>query len=224
MIHHWRQMVVVMVLAGCAAWARATPVHVNLLINGDAETGDATGWVSTGGEAISSANAGAVGLGPGDDLGAFSFTGALGDSVQALAQTIDVSDLAAAIDAGQVDAIFDVLVQARTVGVTDTAGGSVQFLSELDAALDTFNFSDPSAAEGVFDWAAIHDQRLVPTGTRRIVVDLVFTRTSGASSDGFADNASLVLTPEPGAAAAMFMLVCVLAGRWRVSRSAAPAA
>jgi len=113
----WR----VYALAAClAAWGMvSSPVHANLLnsellVNGDAEDGNTSGWVSTGGAAafaVTQTAPGDVGVPAGESIGDWSFFGGQNNSMfSQLTQTVDVSGLAGLIDAGMVDANFHILV------------------------------------------------------------------------------------------------------------------
>jgi hypothetical protein len=73
-------------------------VTMNLVVNGDTETGDLTGWTTTNGmEVIDDPGAtsrGTGGLAPGGDVGRYSFHGGSGPSVSTATQTIDLSTFA----------------------------------------------------------------------------------------------------------------------------------
>ncbi len=203
---------------------RGAALGVNLLTNGDAETDNLVGWSTTGPMAtIDTAAVGSLGVPPGDSIGAFAFYGGLSapsPSTSTMTQAVDVSDMAAAIDAGLLTSEFEVLVQSRVVGaVTDLVTGTLTFQDAGSGPLAIFQFSDLELVHNVFDWYLATDTRTVPAGTRSIEVSLAFSRSGGASTDAFADNASLVLTPEP-ASLALLALGALAAAR---RRSAQPA-
>ncbi|MDJ0518684.1 MAG: hypothetical protein QNJ74_21300 [Trichodesmium sp. MO_231.B1] len=89
------------VVAGASGNAHAATLGVELVQNGNAETGDTTGWLSTG---INTVPTSAPFLLPSPvDIGLFSFTGGTGPAdSQALLQSIDVSSLALQIDEGDI--------------------------------------------------------------------------------------------------------------------------
>ena len=78
------------------SYASPALVNTELVINGGAETGDTTGWVSTGIDAVPA-------VGPAAGFGSFAFTGSTGPTTQTLLQTIDVSAHSVQIDAHQIE-------------------------------------------------------------------------------------------------------------------------
>jgi len=175
--------------------AVAQPLNVNLVVNGDAETGTIDGWVDGGIEVEPSGPAGVLGLEPGVSIGDFCFTGDEGLAAETLSQSVDVSALASRIDAGELRAVFGVLLQARQVsGAFDTASARLEYLDGTGGLLEFINFTDPGVPLNVFDWDSFRDERTVPAGTRELRVELRCTRNAGVSSDGFIDNVSVVLS------------------------------
>jgi hypothetical protein len=185
-------------LAGAAG---AASLGSELLVNGDAEAGDTTGWSTTGVEAVASSVAGLNGLPAGVGIGAWSFTGGIGPFAQSMVQTVDVGAFASAIDHSAVVATFSILIQSRGL---DRAYAYVNFRDAGGDLLSGYSLVDRIGV--TFDWDARLDRRAVPAGTRSIEVLLDTTRSLGVSTDAFFDNASLVVTspvPEPGSAAIM---------------------
>ena len=180
-------------LAVAAASVQAAPLNAELIINGDAETGDATGWTSTGIEAVSSAVSGTLGLPPGVGIGDWSFTGALGDiNSQALAQTVDLSVLAGPIDQASLNYSFGALVQSRREGTAvDTGRITMSFVDGSGFLLLQRQFEDSQVISGLHDWTVVQDSGLVPVGARRVELLLDSWRSAGASTDAFFDNLSL---------------------------------
>jgi len=80
-----------------------------LVTNGGAETGDTTGWLSTG---IEAGSPGGFARGFGD----FTFTGGRGPTTQTLFQAIDVSNLSAQIDSGTIQANFSIYLLSLETG------------------------------------------------------------------------------------------------------------
>ncbi|MFG0284185.1 MAG: hypothetical protein ACF8R7_07155 [Phycisphaerales bacterium JB039] len=172
----------------------AQPLGVNLVVNGDAESGTIDGWVDGGIEPRDAASAGSLGLPPGVSTGDFCFTGAAGDPMETLSQEIDVSGRAGEIDAGEIIVTFAVLLQTRAVtGARDSAGARLEFRTGAGAVIDSVAFEDSGLPLDVFDWDAFEDIRTAPAGTRSVYVELVVARSAGASTDGFIDNVSLTL-------------------------------
>ncbi len=175
--------------------AFAQPLGQNLVINGDAETGDISGWIDGGIEAVISSRAGTLGLGPGVSLGDFCFTGAAGPTTQTIAQIMDVSAYAAEIDSGRLSVRFAGLLQARADGsARDTAVARLEFRDANNTVIDSMTFTDTNSPSGVFDWEAFDDMRFVPTATRNVRMELETQRTVGASSDGFFDNLVVIIS------------------------------
>lgn len=203
----------------CAAMAfavpvTATPVGVNLIVNGDAEAGNLTGWSTTiGSVGVVASSVYAAGLTSPDDHphGGYVFSpgGSPWQSASAMWQTFDVSDLASTIDADLLSANFTALIQSRTVPwARDLVVGQLSFYGSADAtgvALTSFDFDDPSP-DYVFDWQAVDFTTAIPELTRSIMVKFSFSSNGCCSTDSGMDNASFVLLgdvptgelPEPG--------------------------
>ena len=193
----------------------AAVLGANLVVNGDAETGDTSGWTSTGIEIGQSAVAGVAALPVGVNTGNWVFWGGGGNAQsQWLSQLIDVSDLSPLIDAGGVSSKFSILVQSRrSSGLVDAGNGELRFLDAANFVLGSFSFADNSIVSDVFDWNYVTNASAIPVGTRSVQIFLDSTRTGGNSTDAFFDNVSLVLVnnvPEPGTSALAAGLIAVL--------------
>lgn len=182
-----------------SAPARAASLGAELLVNGDAETGDLSGWAVATVEVVTTAFVDAGSPPAAEATGDFSFHGG-SNSPSELVQTADVTDLAGEIDAGSAAALFHVLAQGRRLGgLIDVVNGTLTFLSGGGAPLYTLTFDDPNQQSGDFDWDPVDAFLMVPVGTRSIELAIDFERLNGGiSTDAFADNASLVVVPEPG--------------------------
>jgi len=181
-------------LSGSIGNVNAALLNTELVINGGAETGDTTGWISTGINAV-------VPDSFGEGFGSFSFTGATGTPTQTLIQTINLSDNYIEIDSNNIESIFSVQLQSRS---TDQAIVDVTYLDDNGVILDTYTFIDTINVNS-FDWNLYSDTRSLSTGTRSIEILLTTTRSFGISSDGFIDDVSLQLknvsaVPLPAAA------------------------
>jgi len=180
-----------------APQANAALLNTELVVNGGAEEGDTTGWLSTGIDAVTPDT-------PAAGFGSFVFTGGTGPDTQTLLQTIDVSGNSVNIDAGAIKSIFGIELQSRAdsdaPSYVDTAQVDVSFLDEGSRVLDSFFFVDTSNVT-LPDWDFFSDTRLLPSGTRSIKILLTTNRTIGTFSDGFFDDVSLQLSsiPEPAA-------------------------
>lgn len=178
--------------------AYSQSLGVELLTNGGAETGDTTGWSVATAEVVTTAFVDAGSPPAAEDTGDFSFHGGANSPVE-LVQTVDVTGLAGEIDAGTAAAQFHVLLQSRRLGgLLDVVNGTLTFLSSTDAALFTSAFEDPSILSGTYEWDPVDVFLMLPVGTRSIELAIDFERLNGGiSTDAFADNASLVVVPEP---------------------------
>ncbi|GFZ96291.1 PEP-CTERM sorting domain-containing protein [Okeania sp. KiyG1] len=191
------------VVAGASGNAHAATLGVELVQNGNAETGDTTGWLSTGINVVTTAR---PYLSPSPvDIGTYSFTGSTGPAdSQALLQSIDVSSLALQIDQGDIVSSFSVLLQSRSIpGVSDIGKATLSFLDQSNNVLLSEVFIDNPVPD-IFDWNQFFDQRIVPVNTRSIEIILDSSRNLGISSDSFFDEVSLTLNssgnqsvPEP---------------------------
>lgn len=175
------------------AMSQAAILNTELVINGNAETGNTTGWVSTGISAV-------VPDSFASGFGNYSFTGGTGPaSGQTLKQVIDVSDCSDLIDSGKIISSFTIYLQTRAIpGTVDKAEATLSFLDGTGAILASRFFYD-DINPFAYDWNLFTDARIVPTGTRSLQVLLNATRSGFSSSDGFFDEVSLELSlvPEP---------------------------
>lgn len=176
-------------------------VAQNLIVNGDAETGNMSGWADlTGIGVVSSSVTGTLGLSECEQLGAFCFTGGSGPTTQTASQVVDLTSFAAMIDSQDALFVFDGLVQSRrggTGGPLDAATVLLSFRDHVGAPLLEQSFTDPTTAVGVYDWYRFSASALVPVGTRDARITLSMTRVSGDSTDAFVDNLSLEIVAVP---------------------------
>ena len=176
------------------ALAIAQPLGTNLVINGDAEAGDASGWIDDGVQVVETSVPGIRGLPAGTDIGDFSFTGGTGDPVETLTQEIDVSARSAAIDGGSVTSTFSVLTQSRRiVGAHDRGIVRLQYRTADGMILASEEFEDEAIIGVPSDWTFFEDVRVLPAGTRVVWIQLVAARDTGLSTDAYFDNVSVVL-------------------------------
>ncbi|MAG57774.1 MAG: hypothetical protein CMJ83_15920 [Planctomycetes bacterium] len=129
--------------------------------------------------------------------GRTNFTGGF-VAVSTAAQTIDVSSGAAAIDAGGVAYDLGAWLGGY-LNQDDNARVSVEFQNGLGALLASATIGPVLAAGRGFVTALVHQATTgaVPVGTRTVIVTLVCTRIAGSANDGYADNLTLFLTPDP---------------------------
>jgi hypothetical protein len=174
----------------CVTNTNAATLDSELLINGGAETGDTTGWVSTG---ISAVVPDIYSQG----FGSYVFTGGTGAVTQTLVQQIDLSGNSSEIDNGSIMSIFSIYLQSRSAGnTTDIAKVDVTFRDGSHSAIGSYSFVDDINLE-LFDWNFYSDYRSVPVGTRSVEIFLTASRVGGLYSDAFFDEASFKLTAVP---------------------------
>jgi hypothetical protein len=168
------------VTSGSAASSQA-----NLLINGDAETGDLSGWTDALGHGFT-----VTSTLPYVNSGTFSFTpglfGPTGPWNQELVQTVDVSGMAAAIDAGMVTSVFTGAGRSNSIpGFFDEGSVVLEFRNMSGTVLQSY-------ASGTIapynTWLPLCDTRPMPVGTRTLRLRLLGTRTIGLSTDCFFDD------------------------------------
>ncbi|HTF90896.1 MAG TPA: hypothetical protein VK843_20930 [Planctomycetota bacterium] len=157
----------------------------NLLINGNAETGDLTGWTDPLGNGFG------VSTTPLPVYsGTFSFTaGQFGPSgvwSHELRQDVDVSGMSAAIDAGTVTSSFTGVGRSNEFsGNVDSGSLVIEFRNGSGSVLQSY-------ASGVFSpfntWIMIGDARAMPIGTRKVRFRLQGHRPVGASTDCYFDD------------------------------------
>jgi hypothetical protein len=130
--------------------SEAQMLNTELVINGGAETGDTTGWVYGGIDAITPFDPWHAGF-----SGSYMFSGRYGDPYQTLTQTIEVSSLASQIDSGLIQSHFSILMQARQTGsLMDTAEVTLSFLdsgSSIITSLENERLGGGSSNDGYFD-------------------------------------------------------------------------
>lgn len=181
------RLLLILCSIGIASSANAALLNTELIENGGAETGDTTGWVSTGIDAV-------IPDILSEGFGSFVFTGGTGSADgQTLLQTIDVSGNSTQIDANEIESMFSIQLQSRgDAGFIDLARVDVFFLDSVGDTLDSFAFLDDINTSSA-DWNLFSDTRLISSGTRSIDVLLTSTRSVGTSSDSFFDEVSFQL-------------------------------
>ena len=161
-------------------------IGINLVVNGNAETGNTVGWDSSGGLEVVPA----TGLHAG--FGSFTFTGGPGPLAQGMSQSIDISDHASKIDKGELTFIFSIQLQSRN---TNVASAVVNFIDENDSILDTLYFFDNINLQ-LSDWNEFSSYDVVPVSTRVIEITLLANRAVGSLTDpidAFFDEVQLSL-------------------------------
>ncbi len=130
------------------------------------------------------------------DHGLNLFSGGPDDATSSLSQTVDVSDYAAAIDAGAVQATLSGYFGGYSIQ-DDNAALSATFLDAGGQDLGPPIVVDGLLAADRNDHTGLWPRSLqvpVPALTRSIDVVLKMTRVTGTIDDGYADDLSLILT------------------------------
>lgn len=192
-----------------ATAASATPLLTNIIVNGDAETGPSaadfgstvapTGWTTTSNfTAVQYAAGGSGDLNLADSAavggGNSYFAGGFSNGLATASQTIDLSDLAASIDAGQITAAFSALI-GGFASQRDNMLVEALFLDALNGTLLTLSLGPvtPGDRGSESELLSYVTNSLLPSGVRSVEILMTSTRVDGSYNDGYADNLSLVL-------------------------------
>lgn len=192
--------------------AVGAPYGVNLLVNGNAESGpfsstgatvaNVPGWTTTGAFTVinykatndSSGFPKVTDAGP-SDRGSQFFAGGNSEVASAFQNDIDVSGNATDIDSNRVYCDATAWLGGYA-DQDDQAVFTVTFKKDSFTALGAVEFKGPKAAGRNFRTSLLptSDITAVPPGTRTINVSLVMTRLSpGTFNDAYADSLSVVL-------------------------------
>ena len=185
-----RACAVALAAAATSMPAAAATFGTNLVVNGDAETGDLTGWSITG--VVATTN-----TAPTAPFGSFSFWSGTGGTSETLVQGIDLAPLAAEIASGGVGYTVSAQLQSRRAGQSlDRVVAQLVFRDAANTVIGVgAPLEDPTNDVNDFSWDFESTSGFVPTGATTAEIDLVFTRDAGTSTDAYADDISLVLTP-----------------------------
>lgn len=187
-----------------SAAATATPYGLNLITNPGAELGAGSsdgstvsvpGWTITGD--FTAVQYGASGgfpaaSDPGPaDRGSNFFAGGPANGSSSASQTIDVSDLAASIDAG----LVGFHLSGWLGGWLAQDDGAVVTLSFLSSAGSPVSIGPVLAVDrGSLTGLLFREiSGAVPSLTRSLEIEIAMTRQGGSYNDGYADNLSLIL-------------------------------
>ncbi len=186
--------------AGATATGGAAPEPFqteNLLLNGDAESGDSAWLAQAAPAAIKTEKYGANTFPAASDVGpanrgASFFYGGPSASADSH-QRVDVTAFADQIVSGARFSLSAYL--GGSAGQDDRAAVVLQLLAADGSNLGTETLGGPYAAERVGTTALLANKLdgKLPIATRAIDVHLVMTRASGTDDDGYADNLALTL-------------------------------
>lgn len=225
--------VIAISLASASFGSLATPLNTNIIVNGDAEasvgaanfgtTAAPVGWTVASNFTAVQYAAGSFSASAASGGGLNYFAGGPSNANSSASQTIDISDLAATIDGGDLNYSF-----AGFVGGFSTQADNmvvvIQFLNALSSDNGTSSLGGNLPRGGETKLVPISASDLVPIGTRSVQIRMDATRSSGAYNDGYADNLSLVLSgdiaPPPGVPvpAPLSLLGIGLLGWWGATR------
>ena len=191
-----RHILICLVLMGSLTGAGGAGAAVELITNGNAETGDLSGWSVTAG--------GVCNVSDIARSGAWSVTGGVsgttGPWTNVMEQVVDLTPWAAAIDAGHAATSFTGWGRSNEAdGAADLASLTVDWLNAGGGPTGAFGTGSISPYN---QWLPFSDERTVPPGTRSVRIALRFVRQGGLSTDGFFDDLSLLLSVATGPCAA----------------------
>ncbi len=128
------------------------------------------------------------------DRGVNFFSGGPDNDSSSLAQRIDISGNAAAIDAGTLAYALSGWLGGWDVQ-DDSASLTITFRSASNGSLGTATIGPVYSSERSFGSGLVQKTATgtIPAGTRNLDLVLLFSRASGSYNDGAADNLSLVL-------------------------------
>ncbi len=198
-------------VAVAPAVASASIFGVNLIVNGDAESGPSNssggpvasipGWTAgVGGATVVPYSAGAGFPGVGDpgpaNRGNQFFAGGEDFSISNLTQNIDLSSGAGQIDLGTTKYDLSAFLGGFS-SQDDFATITLSFVDASNAVIGGFDMFGPSASDRGSATGLLFNEHtgFVPIGARSVIVDLGMNREQGDYDDGYADNLSLKLTP-----------------------------
>ena len=200
----------------------AGPAHADLvygtnaIVNGDAEAASINyqapaGWASSGiapNDGIIAVQYGSPSGFPStsdpgpSNRGSYFFSGGINTQLASMTQSLDISNVASAIDAGLVSFIlsgyiggFATQADHATFSVTFEDGSNVAIGAA--ATIGPVSNGDRNQLTGLL-FRETTD--FIPVGTRTLLFTFTATRLEGANDDGYADNLSFVANgPEIGA-------------------------
>jgi uncharacterized protein (TIGR03437 family) len=188
----------------------------NLVVNGDGEAGPATnggntlpssipGWTVSGGPnvVLYSANNRLTASNPGPANRGKAYFAGSNTAKAVLTQTIDVSAVGAAIDAGTVSLDASAYIGGES---GDNSSVTFTFLGTGGTVLASLPFAPLTAADRPADTGIFfrRDLDLMPKGTRSVTVEVDLIRTSGINNTGCADNISFLLVDDSAPPAGFF--------------------
>jgi hypothetical protein len=176
--------IVFSIIAGTSP-ASGQLIGVELVVNGDAGSGDTAGWTQVLGS-FRTRDAGPC-------AGNICFWSGSGAALEEMRQIIDVSELAHGIDASLVDSSFSGRGYSAccSAGLSDDARLIVEFRS-VGGSMVLASFNSGILGDPNF-WQLTQDDRVLPVGTREIWIRARGSRLSGGSTEAYLDDISFQL-------------------------------
>jgi len=174
--------------AALALIVAAAPAHAtNLLFNGNAETGDISGWIDplahgfTVSTSVVAEGTYAFHAGPGGQEGSYSHE---------IYQDVDVSSMAGDIDAGNAAFLLEGMAwTSEAGGGTDSASVVIEFRDGAGLLIPPASVNSP--VQPANSWVEIRRVGTPAPGTRSIRVRLLGERSGGISTEAYFDALSL---------------------------------
>ncbi len=200
-----RTIAATLITFGSLAGGANAALTANLVVNGDAETGDLSGWTTVNGmEKFDDPSAivrGMAGLVPPDSVGDHSFAGLTGPSFSSALQSIDLSPFNADISVGTQAYTVGALLQNRSdTENADTATAIFTFLDGESLALGSSVVFTDLTTDNPSLWSTYSNTGLIPATAQTLEVEIRSERTGGVSADAYVDNVHFALIPEPSSA------------------------
>ncbi|RFP16297.1 MULTISPECIES: PEP-CTERM sorting domain-containing protein [unclassified Duganella] len=182
--------------------AHATTFGANLIANGNAESGNTSGWNTT--SAFSVVQYGASGgfpfpADPGpSNRGTYFFAGGDSNALSTASQTIDLTSLSAAINTGA--SRYDLSAWlGGYASQNDNAKLTATFFGSGGAALPSASIGPVSNTDRANQTGLLlrDAQGYIPVGALTVDITLVMTREAGSYNDGYADNLSFAVAAAP---------------------------
>ncbi len=203
--HFFIRSLFITVFCTQAGWSATTS---NLVINGNAESADLTGWSSTSGLQVGSTTvSGTNGLPNPNSIGDFIFYGGEGDATARATQTISLTDYLADINTGTQPFYAGALLQSRVLFngrliISDIARIEFSFRDLGGMVLGSpiifvDNAPVSNRTQTFYDWDEFSETGFIPSGSRELVIEMTSSRTGVSSTDSYIDNIEFRLTPIP---------------------------
>ena len=171
----------------------------NIILNGDFEVGDLTGWYTAQPNPSVVLN-GTFGI---ESFGSYFYRAGQTELSEVL-QEIDISDLSSYIDLGVADATLSGYLGSWSNDdiIVVEASFFNSIAEDLGSTISITATDNPLLSSGSLGLTNISNLETadvdVPVGARSIILRVRSDRTLGSDNDGYADNLSIVISvPEP---------------------------